>query len=260
MGVVRKARNRAAVGRSLGPLGSCPGWLHKAELIERLTNHHHPGIYARRQMRTKRTRTLSRLALAMLALLMGSSPAVLGQSALLSYQGPRLPDPALQAMRLEPIWRDRLDSATAVVTGTAAVYLREGRLVATELTSGWQQWSYGSGLTGPLLLAADRVLVAEGPWVSALHASEGRVLWSRNVSGAPVRHMRLTPGALLVSSGEAGAALLNLETGEVVRTLDVPAGTEPLFANGALALFGSEHAEPGETWLHAFDLHSGLEL
>src|SRR5690554_6922846 len=68
-----------------------------------------------------------------------------------SYQGPLRPDPHLYAVEAAPAWRDRLDSPTALVTGTAVVYLRNGRLVATELSSGWQQWAYGSGLTGPLL-------------------------------------------------------------------------------------------------------------
>ena len=82
------------------------------------------------------------VALALLAFVAAAG----AQVATAAYQGPVVPDPRLFAIEAEPLWRDRHDGPSAVVTETAVVYLREGRLVATEFASGWQQWSYGSGI------------------------------------------------------------------------------------------------------------------
>lgn len=186
-----------------------------------------------------------------------------------SYQGPLLPDPRLRAVETVPVWRDRLDNPTALVTDTAVVYLRDGRLVATELSSGWQQWAYGSGLTGPLLLARadgaqgegaeDRVIVAEGGRVTALNATTGAHLWSTEVTALPVHYLQLSGEALLVGSG-AEFTLVELGSGRTLHELTVAGSSEPLHADGGVVIFRSWHGEPGVQLFHAFSTSTGQEL
>ncbi|MFA7460429.1 MAG: PQQ-binding-like beta-propeller repeat protein [Trueperaceae bacterium] len=195
-----------------------------------------------------------------LALLLGAA-GVHAQVTTSWYQGPVLPEPQLQAMQVRPVWRDQVDAANAVVTDTGVVYLRGGRLVATELASGWQQWSYGSGLTGPLTLVLDTVLVAEGGSVTALDAHTGEVRWTTHVSDLPVRSLMRSGDALLVTSGTtATSALLDLRSGHADHWLNLPAPGAPAFVADDVVLFSVSSGEPASLWYHAFDPRSGREL
>src|SRR5690554_5461378 len=176
-----------------------------------------------------------------------------------SYQGPLRPDPRLYAVEAAPVWRDRLDSSTALVTESAVVYLRDGRLVATELSSGWQQWAYGAGLTGPLLLAQGTVIVAEGAQVTALDAVAGTHLWSTEVTPLPVRYLDLSGEALLVGSG-AEFALLELSSGNILHDLNVPGTSEPVHVDDGVVIFESYRGEPNVQRFHAFAPTTGKEL
>lgn len=177
-----------------------------------------------------------------------------------SYQGPLRPDPNLFALTAEPVWRDRLDSPTAVVTESAVVYLRDGRLVATELASGWQQWSYGSGLTGPLLQAADLLIIAEGGRVTALDAEDGTQRWSTQVTDLPVRYMETTGAALIVGSGSGGYHVLDLRTGAPSHAFDVPGTARLVHVGDAVVIFSADYGEPNVRWYHAYSTSTGAEL
>lgn len=177
-----------------------------------------------------------------------------------SYQGPLLPDPSLLARRAEPVWRDRLDSPTAVVTESAVVYLRDGRLVATELASGWQQWSYGSGLTGPLLQAEDLVILADGGRVTALDAADGTQRWSTQVTELPVRFLETTGTVLVAGSGAGGYLVLDLRTGAPSHTFDVPGVARLVQLGPEVAIFSADYGEPNVRWYHAYSTSTGEEL
>lgn len=206
-----------------------------------------------------RRRASYAVSLALLALAL--IPAVRAQSHTTWYQGPLRADPKLHAMEVTPLWRDRLDSPTALVTDDAVVYLREGRLIATELTSGWQQWSYGSGLQGPLLLAGGQVLLAEGGRVTALNAADGQPLWSTQVTEPPIRYLLASGDSVLVGAGGGGhAALLDLTSGRLQHQLELPGPAEPLHVGASVIVFSATYGEPNANWFHAYDPGSGEEL
>ena len=205
-----------------------------------------------------RQRALPALVVALLLL---GAAVVQAQSVTSWYQGPVLPEPQLQAVQVRPVWRDQVDAANAVVTDTGVVYLRGGRLVATELASGWQQWSYGSGLTGPLTLVLDTVLVAEGGSVTALNARTGEVRWTTRVSELPVRRLLPSGSALLVASGDASeGAVLDLRSGRVEYSLDLPVPGAPAFVAEDLVLFAASSSDPGSRWYYAYDPRTGRQL
>lgn len=183
----------------------------------------------------------------------------LGAAQHASYQGPIPPDPALTAIEAAPVWRDRLDAPTAVVTEQAVVYLRDGRLVATELDGGWQQWSYGSGLAGPNLLVGDLLVVAEGIRVTVLDTHTGQPQWSLGVSELPVRYLQASSTTLLAGSGTT-ASVVNLTTGRLVHTIDMLGVGEPVYMDSGLALMRVTHGEPNVTDLVAYDLFTGRQL
>lgn len=177
-----------------------------------------------------------------------------------AYQGPLVPDPRLHAIEAEPVWRDRHDGPSAVVTETAVVYLREGRLVATEFASGWQQWSYGSGLTGPFRRFADMVVVADEGRVTALDATDGSERWSATVADRPVRFLAESGSRLIAGSGVGAYQALELATGRPSHAFNVPSVSELAYSDQELVIFRSHHGEPGVAWFHAHSATSGAEL
>lgn len=201
----------------------------------------------------------AKIVRAVLVCLLVGILAATAQAQSASYQGPLLPDPNLFALQARPVWRDRLDSPTAVVTDSAVVYLRDGRLVATELAGGWQQWSYGSGLTGPILLASDMVLLAEGDRVTALDAGDGTPRWSTEVTERQLRFMDVSGPTLIVGSGAESYTALDLASGRTVHTFDVPGVSSPAYVDDQLAIFSAHHGEPNVHYYHAFDAATGAE-
>lgn len=196
------------------------------------------------------------VALALLAFVAAAG----AQVATAAYQGPVVPDPRLFAIEAEPLWRDRHDGPSAVVTETAVVYLREGRLVATEFASGWQQWSYGSGLTGPLRQFADMVVVAEEGRVTALNAADGTERWSATVADLPVRVLAASGPTLIAGSGVGGYQALHLATGRQSHSFNVPSGSELVYSDEEIVIFRVHQGEPGVAWFHAHAATTGAEL
>lgn len=196
----------------------------------------------------------ARAVLAALALVFGA-PGY-GQDAW--YQGPIPPDPALTAIEVSPLWRDRLDRPTAVVTDVAVIYLRDGRLVATELDGGWQLWSYGAGLSGQVLLTGGQVVVTEGAKVTALDAATGQTRWSRQLNVGPVQYVRAAESVLLVG-GAGGAVTLDSSTGEVARTLELEGSASAAYLDSDLVLMRAAYGEPHTNYLLAFDGRTGRE-
>lgn len=199
------------------------------------------------------------LAGALLLLLLVTGPPWRGgaQEAPASYQGPVLPDPTLQALQVEPVWRDKLDSPTAIVAEGAAIYLRDGRLVATELATGWQNWSYGAGLEGPLAHAGDLVLVAEGDGtVTALAAATGTREWSADTVTSAGVYFAVAGDAVLVANA-AGAVVLDLASGELRLRLEADGGLVPVHFGPTLTVMRSTQGEPQQTSFLGFDPSSG---
>lgn len=176
------------------------------------------------------------------------------------YQGPFRPDPELIAIQARPVWRDHQDGTNALATATAVVYLRDGRLVATDLTSGWQQWSYGSGMVGPMRLVGTSVLVAEVGRITALDASDGKVLWTTEVGLPAVDYMEVDGGTLLVGNGATGFQALRLPAGELTHTFTAPGPAQPVHLGDGLVVLSVFHGEPDTLWFHGFSAASGLEL
>lgn len=195
--------------------------------------------------------------LALLIVFIGSAFA---QVATDRYQGPYRPDPELAAIQARPVWRDHQDGANALVTATAVVYLRDGRLVATELTSGWQQWAYGSGIVGPIRLVGNMVVVAEAGRISALNAADGKVLWTTEISLPAVDYMEVSGSMLLVGSGAAGYQVLQLPSGALTHTFAAPGSARPVHLDEGLVVLSAYDYESGTLWFHGFAAADGVEL
>lgn len=194
------------------------------------------------------------------ALLAGAFSLALAQAPTSWYQGPHRPDASLHAIEITPVWRDRQDGASAVVTESAVVYLREGRLVATELASGWQQWSYGSGIVGPVRLVQGLVIVAETGRITALDSASGQPVWSADWSGPPIQVMEATEQVLVVGSGAGGYQTLSPRTGALLQRFEAPGPGQLAHVGDGLLLLAAVYGEPGVRWYHAYDLESGEEL